>query len=208
MALISDSLWKRKFGGREDVTRATLKFNGQQYAVVGVLPSTFQLADDSIDLMILIGQDTQPVMKAREAHSRIGVWARLRDGATVDGARSELAVIASRLAAEYPRSNEGRTFVVNPLRPNTGNAGSTMWLLFGAVILVLVIGCVNIASLLVARASSRGREMAVRVALGAGRSVKNINNIPRAPPIRPNTTLSVRHCRTNRPRPVYLAVAG
>jgi len=169
VALISNSLWKRKFGGRQDAVGATITFNGQQYAVVGVLPAGFQLADNPVDLMTLIGQNTQPVMNARGAHPRIWVWARLRDGATVDRARSELAVVASRLAAEYPRSNEGRTFIVDPLRPNTGNAGSTMWLLFGAVILVLLIGCVNIASLLVARASSRGREIAVRVALGAGR---------------------------------------
>src|ERR1700733_7730646 len=169
VALISDSLWKRKFGGREDAIGATLTFNGQQYAVVGVLPAGFRLADDSVDLLTLLGQNAQPVMKAREAHPRIFVWARLRDGATVDRARSELGVVASRLAAEFPRSNEGRTFIVDPLRPNTGDAGSTMWLLFGAVILVLLIGCVNIASLLVARASSRSREIAVRVALGAGR---------------------------------------
>ena len=169
VALISDSLWKRKFSGREDALGATVTFNGQQYAVVGVLPASFQLADNPVDLMSLMGQNTQPVMKAREAHPRIAVWARLRDGATVERARSELAVVANRLAAEYPRSNEGRTFIADPLRPKAGNAGSTMWLLFGAVILVLLIGCVNIASLLVARASSRGREMAVRVALGAGR---------------------------------------
>jgi predicted permease len=169
VALISDSLWKRKFGGREDAIGAPLTFNGQQYAVVGVLPAGFQLADDSMDLLTLLGQNAQPIMKAREAHPRIFVWARLQDGATIDSARSELAVVASRLAAEYPGSNEGRTFIADPLRPNTGNAGSTMWLLFGAVILVLLTGCVNIASLLVARASSRGREMAVRVALGAGR---------------------------------------
>ena len=169
VALISDSLWKSKFGGRADTVGKTLTFNGQQYAVAGVLPASFRLADDSVDLMTLIGQNAQPVMKAREAHPRIGVWARLRDSATTERVRSELAVVAGRLAAEYPRSNEGRTFIIDPLRPNTGNAGSTMWLLFGAVIVVLLIGCVNIASLLVARASSRGREMAVRVALGAGR---------------------------------------
>ncbi len=170
VAFISDSLWKRKFGGRENVVGATLTFNGKQYTVAGVLPPTFRLADEPVDMMTVIGQNTEPVMKNRGAHPRIGVWARLRDGATLEKARSELAVVAGRLAAEYPRSNEGRTFVVEPLRPDTGTAGSIMWLLFGAVILVLVIGCVNIASLLVARASSRGREMAVRVALGAGRA--------------------------------------
>jgi predicted permease len=169
VALISDSLWKRRFAGGQNAVGATLTFNDHLYAIVGVLPAGFQLADYPVDLLTLIGQNGEPFMKARESHPRIGVWARLRDGATVEGARSELALVASHLAAEYPRSNEGRTFVVDPLRPNTGSAGSTMWLLFGAVILVLLIGCVNIASLLVARASSRGREMAVRVALGAGR---------------------------------------
>ena len=170
VVLISDALWKQKFGGRADAVGATLTFDGQQYTVVGVLPAGFQLADDTdVDLLTLMGQSPEPFIQVREAHRGIQVWARLRDGATLDRARSELAVVASRLAGEYPRSNEGRTFIVDPLRPYTGNAGSTMWLLFGAVILVLVIGCVNIASLLVARASSRGREMAVRVALGAGR---------------------------------------
>ena len=170
VVLISDSLWKRKFGGKQDAIGATLTYGGQQYAVVGILPASFQIADDrDVELLTLIGQNAQPSMKAREAHPRIGVWARLRDGATVEGAKSELSVIASRLSNEYPRSNEGRTFVADPLQPITGNAGSTIWLLFGAVIVVLLIGCVNIASLLVARASSRGREMAVRVALGAGR---------------------------------------
>jgi predicted permease len=170
VVLVSDALWRRRFGARPDAIGATLIYNGEPYQVVGVLPAGFQLADDTdVELLTLMGQSPEPFLAVREAHRGIQVWARLKDGATADVARSELAAVGRRLAAEYPRSNEGRTFIADPLRPNTGTAGSTIWLLFGAVILVLLIGCVNIASLLVARASSRGREMAVRVALGAGR---------------------------------------
>ncbi len=170
VALISDSFWKTRFGGKPDAIGADLTFNGQHLTVIGVLPAGFQIGDDNaFAFLTLIGQDTQPALQLRGAHPRIAVWARLRDGATIAQARSEMAAVASRLEREFPDSNDGRSFIADPLRPNTGTAGSTIWLLFGAVILVLLIGCVNITSLLVARASSREREMALRSAFGAGK---------------------------------------
>ena len=90
--------------------------------------------------------------------------ARLRPGATLAQARTELGVIASHLAAQYPDSNKDRTFAAAPLTPDVGGVGATLWLLFGAVTLVLLIACANIASLLLARAMSRGRELAMRAA--------------------------------------------
>lgn len=96
--------------------------------------------------------------------------ARLRPGATLVQARTELGVIASHLAAQYPDTNKDRTFAASPLEPDVGNVGATLWLLFGAVTLVLLIACANIASLLLARAMSRGRELAMRAAIGASRA--------------------------------------
>src|SRR5262249_7733672 len=88
---------------------------------------------------------------------------------TLAEARSELALVGRRLAEQYPASNRGRTFIANPLGPPVDDVRGTLWLLLGAVGLLLLIACANIASLLLARAISRERGLAMRVALGAGR---------------------------------------
>jgi predicted permease len=171
VAMISNGLWQRNFGGAPSAIGESLVYEGKPYTIVGVAPAGFQLDGDA-DVFTPLQQskNTDPRMQNRRSRF-LHVLARLQPGFELAEARAELALIARHLAAEYPQSNSALGMTAYPLQKElVGDIGSTLWLLLCAVALVLLIACVNIASLLLARAVSRERELAMRVALGAARS--------------------------------------
>jgi len=168
VAIVSYSFWQRHYGNSPLEHAAPLLYDGRSFTVVGVTPPSFRLMDTELDILTPLGQDTRPIMQTRNFHG-IRVVGRLSAGATLAQSQTELAMIARPLAQQFPDSNKGRTFVAEALHPNVGDVSSTLWLLLGAVSLVLLIACVNIASLMLARAISRERDFAMRMALGASR---------------------------------------
>ena len=167
VAIISPALARRHFARNGNAIGSTLAFEGKSYTIIGIFPATFRLAGNA-DIFTPLHQNPDTRAQRREARF-IHVLARRNANVTPDAAQAELDTIASRLAREYPATNADLGMHLRPLNQDiVGTIGSTLWLLLMAVALVLLIACVNIASLMLARAVSRERELAMRVALGAG----------------------------------------
>jgi predicted permease len=169
VALISHDLWQRKFGGAQDIVGKGITLDDKSYSIVGVLPSTFTLFRKN-DVFVPIGQWDRPALKVRTAGLGLHGMGRLKPGVTIDQAQADLSRIMQNLAVAYPEANRGNGAKVSPLKQRIiGNIGTTLWMLLGAVGFVLLIACVNVGNLLLARSTGRTREFAIRAALGARR---------------------------------------
>ena len=166
VAMLSDPLWRRRFAGDPGEIGRTITLNDESYTVVGVLrPLPKSLTPD-----LILPLDVPDEIRAVGRHN-LSAFARLRPDATLEGAQSDLSAIADRLALQMPRDNTGHQVAVTPLRDEmVGEFRRASWLMVAAVGFVLLIGCANVANLLLARGANRQREFAIRAALGAGRA--------------------------------------
>ncbi|MDX1395803.1 MAG: ABC transporter permease [Gemmatimonadota bacterium] len=166
VAIVAADYWRDRFGDVDDAIGSAIRIGGESHEVVGVAPHGFGYPDDAV-LWLPARNDEEGC--GRGCVNR-GSVARLADGATLESARAELATMSARLESQYPDSNTDKVFAVATLHDVTvGDVRPALWLLLGAVGMVLLIACANVANLILVRGRGRVTEVAIRTTLGAGR---------------------------------------
>ncbi len=173
VVLIGEGVWRRKFGAAPDVLGKGISLEGRSYSVIGVIPASFHLAVWSLrsaEVYVPIGQWRNPGLTVRAAGLGMRGIARLKPGVTMEQANADMARVSRNLAAAFPDVDKGTTAKLVPLKEQmVGDVRPFLLVLMAAVGFVLLIACVNVASLMLARSTGRMREFAVRTALGASR---------------------------------------
>jgi putative ABC transport system permease protein len=171
VVVISDRLWRRAFSADPSVLGRSITLHDSNFTVIGVMPPQMTSPQDSDVWLSMMRRSNNPVWMQRFVHPMIYVWGKLKPGVTLDQARAEMKTIAARLEKAYPDTNGKETAVVTPLLENlVGKYRTNLTLLLGAVGLVLLIACANLANLFAARGAARAREFAIHAAVGATRA--------------------------------------